>query len=87
MKIDPEELAELRQAFGARLQLARKAKGLTMRGLADQLETRCTPQMIHKYEHGKSLPSSRTLVALGKALDCSLDFLMATHTTQIEWRE
>ena len=63
--------------FGQRLRLARKRAGLSMRSLAERMTPKVTAQAISKYEAGQMLPSSAVLVALGRALDVSLDFLMS----------
>ena len=70
--------------FEARLRLARKAAGLTMQQLADLITPRITPQAISKYEKGKMMPSSDTLVELSRNLDVSLDFLMGGKVEAIE---
>jgi len=58
-----------------------------MRSLAQQMTPRVTAQAISKYEAGKMLPSSAVLVALGKALDVSLDFLMSAQIETLEGLE
>ena len=70
--------------FGQRLKLARKRAGLSMRGLADLMDPKITAQAISKYEAGKMMPSSATLVGLGKALDVSLDFLMGGQVGKLD---
>src|SRR5208337_3297152 len=65
--------------FGERLRLARKRAGLSLRDLADRIGNDVSAQAISKYESGKMFPSSSVLVALGKALDVSLDFLMSNQ--------
>ena len=70
--------------FGQRLRLARKRAGLSLRSLAEQMTPRVTAQAISKYEAGKMLPSSAVLIALGEALDVSLDFLMSAQIETIE---
>lgn len=70
--------------FAKRLRLARKRSGLSMRELADKMNSRVTVQAISKYEAGKMLPSSSVLVELGKALDVSLDFLMSAQVESID---
>lgn len=48
-----------------------------------------TPQALSKYENGKMMPSSSVLVALGNALDVSLDFLMSSQVVglvELEFR-
>ena len=73
--------------FGQRLRLARKRAGLSMRSLADQMSPKISAQAISKYEAGKMLPSSAVLVALGKALDVSLDFLMSAQVEELDGLE
>jgi Zn-dependent peptidase ImmA (M78 family) len=63
--------------FGDRLRLARKRAGLSLRDLSDRLDNKVTAQAISKYEANTITPSSSVLVALAKALDVSLDFLMS----------
>ena len=70
--------------FEQRLRLARKRAGLSMRELADVMNPSVTAQAISKYEAGKMLPSSAILVALGKALDVSLDFLMSAQVEALD---
>ena len=70
--------------FRQRLRLARKRAGLSMRELADVMTPSVTAQAISKYEAGKMLPSSAILVALGKALDVSLDFLMSAQVEALD---
>ena len=65
--------------FGDRLRLARKRAGLSLRDLAGRIGNDVSAQAISKYESGKMFPSSSVLVALGKALDVSLDFLMSNE--------
>ena len=73
--------------FGQRLRLARKRAGLSMRSLAELMTPKVTAQAISKYEAGKMLPSSAVLVALGKALDVSLDFLMSAQVEALDGLE
>jgi len=70
--------------FGDRLKLARKRAGLSLRELADRLGNEVSAQAISKYESGKMMPNSSVLVALSKALDVSLDFLMSNQVVAIE---
>ncbi|MGH8576368.1 MAG: helix-turn-helix domain-containing protein [Gammaproteobacteria bacterium] len=65
--------------LGARIKLARKKAGLSLRGLADALDRKVTAQAIGKYERGEMLPSSGVLIALSKALGVSLSYLMDTQ--------
>jgi len=69
--------------FGDRLRLARKRAGLSLRDLAERIGNDVSAQAISKYESGKMFPSSGVLVALGKALDVSLDFLMSSEVAAL----
>ncbi len=73
--------------FGQRLRLARKRAGLSMRSLAEQMTPKVTAQAISKYEAGQMLPSSAVLVALGRALNVSLDFLMSGQVEALDGLE
>ncbi len=64
--------------IGQRLKLARKAAGLSLRELEARLENIVTAQAIGKYERDQSMPSSRILIALARALDVSEDYLLST---------
>ena len=73
--------------FGQRLRLARKRAGLSMRALAERMTPKVTAQAISKYEAGRMLPSSAVLVALARALDVSLDFLMSAQVEALDGLE
>lgn len=60
-----------------RLQRARKAKGLSLRALADQIGT--SAMAISKYERGLTEPSSDVLGRLLVALDIDQAFLAGQH--------
>lgn len=79
IKADPELLA----AFGQRLKLARKGSGISMTALGAMVGV--STAQISKYERGGCMPRSSILIELARALDVSVDFLMATHTTHVEW--
>lgn len=58
-----------------------------MRALAERLTPTITAQSVSKYETGKMMPSSSVLLALGKALDVSLDFLMGSQVEALDGLE
>ncbi len=60
--------------FAQRVKSARLRAGLSLKALADNLNGIVTPQSLNKYEQGKSLPSSKNLIALASALDVKLDY-------------
>ena len=55
-----------------------------MRSLAERMTPKVSAQAISKYEAGRMLPSSSVLVALGKALNVSLDFLMSAQVETLD---
>ncbi|MDS4055367.1 XRE family transcriptional regulator [Accumulibacter sp.] len=62
-----------------RIRLARCKAGLSLRDLSTAMDGRVTAQAIGKYERGESTPSSGVLLALAKALDVSLSYLLDTQ--------
>ena len=76
--------------FGQRLRLARRRAGLSMQKLAKSIDPPVSAQAISKYEAQKMMPSSSVLVALGKSLGVSLDFLLGGQVNaleSLEWRK
>lgn len=69
--------------FGDRLRLARRRAGFSLRDLAEALGNQVSAQAIGKYENGQMFPSSSVLVALGEALDVSLDFLSSAQVSEL----
>ncbi|HRQ05918.1 MAG TPA: XRE family transcriptional regulator [Nitrosomonas halophila] len=61
---------------------ARKAAGLSMQALADQVGVSAT--MINKYEKEKSTPSSKTLIQLSKALGVRSEYFFRPVQVQLE---
>jgi len=58
--------------FAERLERARKAAGLSMNALAN--EVGLSANAIKKYEHGTAMPSSSNLLKLAKALDVRTEY-------------
>jgi Zn-dependent peptidase ImmA (M78 family)/DNA-binding XRE family transcriptional regulator len=76
--------------FGERLKLARKRAGLSLRGLAEEIDHAVSAQAIGRYERGEMLPGSRTTLKLAKALDVPLSYLFSTseiHLEEVEFRK
>jgi Zn-dependent peptidase ImmA (M78 family)/transcriptional regulator with XRE-family HTH domain len=69
--------------IGERLRLARKRAGYSLRGLADRLGGKVTPQAIGKYERGEISPSPPVLAALADALGVGHEFLRAQSAIQL----
>jgi len=68
---------------GGRIKLARKRAGLSLRALADRMDGKVSAQAIGKYERGEMTPSSDVLLALVKALDVSLPYLMSPQSVEL----
>ena len=66
-----------------RLKLARRKHGLSLRDLAGAMDGLVTAQAIGKYERGESMPSSGVLLALAKALNVSLTYLLDTQEVSL----
>lgn len=69
--------------IGDRIKLARGKAGLSLRGLSDAMRGKVTAQAIGKYERGEDVPSSGVLMALAKALDVSLAYLLDTQGVEL----
>ena len=70
--------------IGARLKLARGALGLSLRALEDRIGRAVSAQAIGKYERDEVMPGSATLIALARALDVSVDYLLADDDIALE---
>lgn len=68
---------------GERIKLARKKAGLSLRALADRMNGKVSAQAIGKYERDEMVPSSDVLLALVKALDVTLPYLMAPQAVEL----
>lgn len=69
--------------IGSRIKLARKKAGYSLRGLADALNSKVSPQAIGKYERDEMVPSSDVLIALSKALKVSPNYLLDTQQVEL----
>lgn len=65
------------RVIGERLLLARKKQNLSLRDLAAAIDNIASHETLRKYEKGLAVPDSRTLIALCKALDVTLTYVMA----------
>lgn len=75
--------------IGDRIRLARRKAGLSLRDLSSAMRGKVTAQAIGKYERGESVPSSGVLMALARALDVSVPYLLDTQgieLTGVEFR-
>ena len=67
-----------------RLKLARKRSGLSLRALSSRMEGIVSAQAIGKYERGEMMPSSTVAIALAKALDVSMSYLLSPSNISLE---
>lgn len=70
--------------IGKRLKGARAASGYSLRALSDAMENKVSAQAIGKYERDEDLPRSGVLIALSRALNVSVDFLMSDDELELE---
>ena len=68
--------------FAERLVRARKAAGLSMKALAEQVGV--SANAIKKYEHGVNMPSSTNLLALAKALEVRTEYFFRSVKVELE---
>lgn len=78
--------------LGARLKLARKREGLSLRQLSALLEEsgRVSAQALGKYERGEMMPGSAVLIALSKALGQPVRTFMspmASELAEVDFRK
>ena len=65
--------------IGKRLKRAREAAGMSLRDLEATIEGLVTAQAIGKYERDEMMPGSTVLIALAKALDVTVEYLLRTE--------
>ena len=70
--------------FSERLNIARKRSGLSLRELSSHMEGIVSAQAIGKYERGAMMPSSTVAIALAKALDVSVSYLLSTSGVSLQ---
>ena len=70
--------------IGDRIRLARRKAGFSLRDLSAAMQGRVTAQAIGKYKRGEDVPSSGVLMALAKALDVSVAYLLDTRGRRAE---
>lgn len=70
--------------IGMRLKGARAAAGLSLRALSAAMDNKVSAQAIGKYERNEDMPSSSVLIALSRALDVSMDFLLSDDELELE---
>lgn len=70
--------------FPSRLKQARLMRGLSMDALSDRANNALTKQSISKYETGRMMPDSKSLIILANALDINVDYFFRFHSVSIE---
>jgi Zn-dependent peptidase ImmA (M78 family) len=70
--------------IGQRLRLARAAAGLSLRELRVRIDNLVTAQALSKYEHDEMMPGSPVLLAVARALDVPVSYLMAAPEVVLE---
>ena len=70
--------------FGDRLRAERRARGLSLRDLAERLDM--SPSLISQIETGRARPSVSTLYALANELAVSIDELLFLETDRADPR-
>lgn len=78
MKIKPSEI------FPRRLKQARVLNGLSMEELAELTGYAVSRQVISRYETGRHMPKSDSLIALSEALNLDVDFFFRPFTLDPE---
>lgn len=69
--------------IGKRLKLARIGAGLSLRELESKIVNQVSAQAIGKYERDEMMPSSKTLIALAKALGVSESYLIGHSDVEL----
>lgn len=75
------------EVFSRRLKSARLMRGLSMDSLCERMKNAVSKQSISKYENGKMMPDSTTLIALSQALNVSVDFFFRPYTVSLDSME
>ena len=70
--------------FSERLKLARKRSGLSLRALSSAMGGIVSAQAIGKYERAEMMPSSTVAIALAKALEVPLSYLLSPSRVSLE---
>lgn len=70
--------------IGERIVLARKRKGLSLRALEAAMDGLVSAQAIGKYERGEMIPGSKVLIALAKALDVTIPYLVSPQQARLQ---
>lgn len=70
--------------IGKRLQLARRAAGMSLRDLEAKIDKAVSAQALSKYERDEMMPGSDVLAALARALEVSESYLLGQNELTLE---
>lgn len=70
--------------IGKRLQLARRAAGMSLRDLEAELDKMVSAQALSKYERDEMMPGSDVLAALARALGVAESYLLGQNDLTLE---
>ena len=70
--------------IGKRLRLARGSAGMSLRELAARMDNVVSAQAIGKYERDEMMPGSKALIAMSKALDVPVSYLVGPSKVKLE---
>ncbi|MGH2397008.1 MAG: helix-turn-helix domain-containing protein [bacterium] len=70
--------------IGKRLQLARRAAGMSLRDLEAKVDKLVSAQALSKYEHDEMMPSSDVLAAIARALGVAESYLLGQDDLTLE---
>jgi len=70
--------------IGKRLQLARRAAGLSLRDLESRIDKAVSAQALSKYERDEMMPGSDVLAAIARALGVSESYLLGQNELTLE---
>ena len=74
----------MKQIFSIRLKQARIMQGLSMESLCEKANYAFSKQAISKYETGKMMPDSKSLIILSNVLGVSIDYFFRPISVSIE---
>lgn len=74
----------MKDVFSIRLKQARVMQGLSMGSLCKRAENALSKQAISKYESGRMMPDSKSLIVLSNALGVSIDYFFRPITVSIK---
>lgn len=74
---------ELHERFGGRLRRGRTLRGLSLRALSEEMGGIVSHAALAKYEKGRTMPDSKVLLALAKALGVRPDFFFERHAVTL----